>query len=59
MLYNGTRKGEVLAHDTRSISTRPVQSFRHSTSIAHMYHSNDLNSLIVADFSGKVCNVYA
>ncbi|XP_041353524.1 DDB1- and CUL4-associated factor 4-like [Gigantopelta aegis] len=54
-LYNGTRKGQILCHDLRSLSTRPVACMTHKTSIACLRMLQNGHQLFVSDFSGRLC----
>ncbi|XP_050406426.2 DDB1- and CUL4-associated factor 4 [Patella vulgata] len=54
LLYNGTRKGQILSHDLRSSSTRPIRCMSHKSSISHLLLSYDENSIYASDFTGQL-----
>ncbi|KAL5008805.1 hypothetical protein ScPMuIL_014386 [Solemya velum] len=53
-LFTGTRRGQILTHDLRSISTRPTCCFNHNTSVCGLQLLQDDVSLVASDVSGKV-----
>ncbi|XP_033125856.1 DDB1- and CUL4-associated factor 4-like [Anneissia japonica] len=58
LLYNGTKRGEILSCDLRTPSRRNFASIlHHHTSVCCLQLLNDENYIIASDMSGKV-NVY-
>lgn len=53
-LYSGTRKGQILTHDLRSNSVRPVDCLRMTSSISCLRLLQDDVRLLASDVKGKI-----
>ncbi|ESO94176.1 hypothetical protein LOTGIDRAFT_232438 [Lottia gigantea] len=54
LLYSGTKKGQIVTHDLRSKSVRPIKCISHKSSISHLLLSTDDKYLYASDYSGKI-----